>query len=46
MALSAFLGVLLARSMVETGGSRWAWTIHWLPDEVTVSFLALASGNG
>jgi hypothetical protein len=32
--------------MVETGGSRWAWTIHWLPDEVTVSVLALASGNG
>ena len=45
VALSAFLGVLLAKSMVETGGSRWAWTIHWLQDVVIFSFLALAWSN-
>ena len=45
VALSAFLGVLLAKSMVETGGSKWAWTIHWLQDMVIFSFLALAWSN-
>ena len=43
--LAAFLGVLLAKSIVETGGSKWAWTIHWLQDVVIFSFLALAWGN-
>jgi hypothetical protein len=45
VALSAFLGVLLAKSMVETGGSTWAWIIHWLQDMVIFSFLALAWSN-
>jgi hypothetical protein len=45
VALSAFLGVLLAKSMLETGGSKWAWTIHWLQDMVIFSFLALAWSN-
>ncbi len=40
--LAGFLGILLAKSMVETGGSRWAWTIHWLQDVVIFSFLAAA----
>ena len=43
--LAGFLGILLAKSMVETGGSRWAWTIHWLQDVVIFSFLALAWSN-
>jgi membrane protease YdiL (CAAX protease family) len=25
VALAAFLGVLLAKSMIDTGGSQWAW---------------------
>ncbi len=45
VALAAFLGVLLAKSMVETGGSTWAWIIHWLQDMVIFSFLALAWSN-
>jgi hypothetical protein len=45
VALSAFLGVLLAKSMVESGGSTWAWVIHWLQDMVIFSFLALAWSN-
>jgi hypothetical protein len=45
VALSAFLGVLLAKSMLETGGSKWAWAIHWLQDMVIFSFLALAWSN-
>ena len=45
VALSAFLGVLLAKSMVETDGSTWAWIIHWLQDVVIFSFLALAWSN-
>ncbi len=40
--LAAFLGALLAKSMIETGGSRWAWIIHWLQDLVIFSFLTLA----
>ncbi|MGY1637241.1 CPBP family intramembrane glutamic endopeptidase [Geodermatophilus sp. SYSU D00742] len=40
--LAGFLGVLLAKSMVETGGSRWAWLIHWLQDLVIFSALTLA----
>ncbi len=40
--LATFLGILLAKSMLETGGSRWAWTIHWLQDVVIFSFLTLA----
>ena len=43
--LAAFLGVLLAKSMVETGGSRWAWIIHWLQDMVIFSALTLAWAN-
>ncbi len=43
--LAAFLGVLLAKSVLETGGSRWAWAIHWLQDVVIFSFLALAWSN-
>jgi hypothetical protein len=31
--------------MVETGGSTWAWIIHWLQDMVIFSFLALAWSN-
>ncbi|MGY1722197.1 CPBP family intramembrane glutamic endopeptidase [Blastococcus sp. SYSU DS0533] len=43
--LAGFLGVLLAKSMVETGGSRWAWIIHWLQDVVIFSALTLAWTN-
>jgi hypothetical protein len=45
VALSAFLGVLLAKSMIETGGSKWAWAIHWMQDMVIFSFLTLAWSN-
>jgi hypothetical protein len=45
VALSAFLGVLLAKSMLETGGSKWTWAIHWLQDLIIFSFLALAWNN-
>jgi membrane protease YdiL (CAAX protease family) len=45
VALSAFLGVLLAKSMIETGGSKWAWVIHWMQDMIIFSFLALAWSN-
>jgi membrane protease YdiL (CAAX protease family) len=45
VALSAFLGMLLAKSMLETGGSTWAWAIHWLQDMVIFSFLALSWSN-
>jgi hypothetical protein len=43
--LAGFLGVLLAKSMVETGGSKWAWVIHWLQDMVIFSALTLAWTN-
>ncbi len=40
--LATFLGLFIAKSMVETGGSKWAWTIHWLQDMVIFSFLTAA----
>jgi len=43
--LAGFLGVLLAKSMIETGGSKWAWIIHWLQDMVIFSFLTVAWTN-
>lgn len=38
--LATFLGVLLAKSMLETDGSGWAWAIHWLQDIVIFTALA------
>jgi membrane protease YdiL (CAAX protease family) len=40
--LATFLGVFIAKSMVETGGSKWAWIVHWLQDMVIFSFLTAA----
>ena len=40
--LATFLGVFVAKSMVETGGSKWAWIVHWLQDMVIFSFLTAA----
>jgi membrane protease YdiL (CAAX protease family) len=40
--LATFLGVFIAKSMIETGGSKWAWITHWLQDMVIFSFLAAA----
>jgi hypothetical protein len=39
--LATFLGYLLGKSMLETGGSRWAWLIHWLQDIIIFSFLVM-----
>jgi membrane protease YdiL (CAAX protease family) len=39
--LATFLGYLLGKSMLETGGSRWAWLIHWLQDVIIFSFLVM-----
>ena len=40
--LATFLGYLLGKSMLETGGSRWAWLIHWLQDVIIFSFLVMS----
>ena len=42
--LATFLGYLLGKSMLETGGSRWAWMIHWLQDVIIFSFLTMSWG--
>jgi hypothetical protein len=39
--LATFLGYLLGKSMLESGGSRWAWLIHWLQDIIIFSFLVM-----
>jgi hypothetical protein len=33
--------ICLGKSMLETGGSRWAWLIHWLQDIIIFSFLVM-----
>jgi membrane protease YdiL (CAAX protease family) len=43
--LATFLGYLLGKSMLETGGSRWAWLIHWLQDIIIFSFLVMSWGS-
>jgi hypothetical protein len=43
--LATFLGYLLGKSMLETGGSRWAWLIHWLQDIIIFSFLVMGWSN-
>ncbi len=39
--LAAFLGYVLGKGMLETGGSRWAWLTHWLQDVIIFSFLVM-----
>ena len=38
---ATIFGFLLARSMMETGGSGWAWTIHFAEDVVIFALIAL-----
>jgi len=39
--MSSLLGWLLAKSVIETGGYFWAWSIHFLQDIVIISALLL-----
>ena len=41
VALSAFLGWFLGKSLLETRGFFWAWFIHFLPDIVIFTFYAM-----
>jgi membrane protease YdiL (CAAX protease family) len=38
---ATLLGFLLGRSMIETGGSGWAWMIHFAEDIVIFALIAL-----
>jgi membrane protease YdiL (CAAX protease family) len=38
---AAIFGFVLARSMIETSGSGWAWIIHYAEDVVIFSLIAL-----
>jgi hypothetical protein len=39
--MTAFLGWLLGKSMLETRGMFWPWLIHWLPDVVVFATYAV-----
>ena len=41
--LSGFLGWFLGKSLVETKGFFWAWLIHFLPDALIFTFLAMSA---
>lgn len=41
--MAGLMGWLLAKSVAETNGIFWAWTIHFLQDVVIISALALAA---
>lgn len=43
IALSAILGFLLAKSMLDTKGMFWAWLIHFLQDILIFTYLMLIS---
>jgi membrane protease YdiL (CAAX protease family) len=38
---ATFFGFVLGRSMIETGGSGWAWMIHFAEDIVIFALIAL-----
>ncbi|HYG59657.1 MAG TPA: CPBP family glutamic-type intramembrane protease, partial [Symbiobacteriaceae bacterium] len=41
--LSAFLGLLLGKSMLETRGFLWAWAIQFPLDVIVFTFFAMAA---
>jgi len=43
IALSAILGFILAKSMLDTKGMYWAWMIHFLQDIMIFTYLMLFS---
>jgi hypothetical protein len=38
---ATIFGLVLGRSMIETGGSGWAWIIHFAEDVVIFALIAL-----
>jgi uncharacterized protein len=43
--MAGLLGWLLAKSVIETNGMFWAWTIHFLQDIVIFSAFVMAAAN-
>ena len=43
--LSSFLGWFNGKSIIETHGFFWAWLIHFLPDVVIFTFLAISAAG-
>ncbi len=43
VAMAGFLGWLLGKAMLETGGFFWPWLIHFLQDVLIFSFMAIGS---
>lgn len=43
VAMAAFLGWILGKSMLETRGMFWAWFIHFWQDVLIFAFLAIGS---
>jgi hypothetical protein len=41
--MTAFAGWWLARSMIKTRGSLWAWSVHGAQDVLIFLFLVMAS---
>jgi hypothetical protein len=41
--LASFLGWFIGKSILETRGFAWAWLIHFLPDAIIFSFLAMSA---
>ena len=41
--MAGFLGWFLSKSILETKGMFWAWTIHFLQDFLIMTFIALGS---
>lgn len=46
VAMAGFAGWIWARSMIETGGSFWAFVIHLAQDIVILTFLSVAVASG
>jgi uncharacterized protein len=45
VSMAGLLGFILAKSMVETNGYFWAWTIHFLQDLVVIGTLYLIKSD-
>jgi len=43
--MAAFLGFFLAKSMIETSGLFWAWTIHFVQDVIIIGSIMLKQSS-
>jgi hypothetical protein len=44
--MAGVLGLVLAKSLYETNGFFWAWSIHFLQDVIIIGAVYVLAGKG